>query len=140
MLTDVFLSGANAITLDGKVVCTDGNGNRVAALIFGPKKVIIVAGVNKLVADLDEALRRIHEVACPLNVRRHVLKHHHPELALEKPCVKAGKCNDCSHVTRGCNYTVIIEAAHAPEAAGQRYSPEHLARVNIIIVGEALGF
>ena len=139
LLADVFLSGANAITIDGKVVCTDGNGNRVAALIFGPKKVIIVAGVNKIVTNLDEAFKRIHEVACPINARRHVVKHHAPELYLEKPCVKLGKCTDCTHVARECIYTVLIEAAKSPEISGQMYSQEHLSRVNIIIVGEILG-
>lgn len=140
MMADVFLSGANAITLDGKVVCTDGNGNRVAALIFGPKKVIIVAGANKIVADLNEALKRIHEIAAPLNTHRHVLKHHASELSLEKPCVRTGRCTDCNHVERGCCYTVVIEAARAPEHALRGgYSLEHVNRVNIVIVGEALG-
>lgn len=139
MLADVFLSGANAITLDGKVVCTDGNGNRVAALIFGPKKVIIVAGVNKIVANLDEAFKRIHEIACPINARRHVVKHHASELYLEKPCVKIGKCTDCTHMARECIYTIIIEAAKSPELAGKMYPPEHLTRVYIVIVGETLG-
>ena len=139
LLADVFLSGANAITLDGKVVCTDGNGNRVAAIIFGPKKVIIVAGVNKIVANLDEAFRRIHEVACPGNSYRHVWQHHASEVSLEKPCVKEGRCVDCSHIARGCCYTVIIEAARDPSSALGGYSREHVERVNIILVGKILG-
>jgi len=68
LLADVFLTGTNAITLDGKIVNTDGVGNRVAAMIFGPKKVIIVVGANKIVRNVDEAVRRIREVAAPLNV------------------------------------------------------------------------
>lgn len=144
LLTDVFLSGANAITLDGKVVCTDGTGNRVAALIFGPKKVIIVVGVNKIVADLDEAFKRIHEVVVPVCHRWDVLKHNAaPEYYLETPCVKTGKCTDCTSVGRGCCYTVIIEAAKDPRRdVGKRgipFSDEFLARINIIIVGENLG-
>ncbi|MBI2907616.1 MAG: lactate utilization protein [Chloroflexi bacterium] len=145
LLADVFLSGANAITLDGKVVCTDGTGNRVAALIFGPKKVIIVAGVNKIVANLEEALRRIHEVVVPLCHRWDVLKHHAaPEYYLETPCVKSGQCNDCTSIGRGCCYTIIIESAKHPERdvakrGGKPYPSEYLARTNIIIVGEELG-
>ncbi|MBI2907618.1 MAG: lactate utilization protein [Chloroflexi bacterium] len=144
MLADVFLSGANAITLDGKVVCTDGIGNRVAALIFGPDKIIIVAGVNKIVANLDEALRRIHEVVVPLCHRWDVMKHNAGELLLETPCVKAGTCNDCTSVGRGCCYTIIIEAAQSTvrdiaKRKDKPYPPEFWARVNIIIVGESLG-
>ncbi|MBI2907615.1 MAG: lactate utilization protein [Chloroflexi bacterium] len=145
MLVDVFLSGANAITLDGKVVCTDGTGSRVAALIFGPKKVIIVSGVNKIVADLDEALRRIHEVVVPICHEWDVLKHRAaPEYYLETPCVRSGTCNDCTSIGRGCCYTIIIESGKHPQRdltkrGGRPYPPEYLNRTNIIIVGENLG-
>jgi len=74
--SDVFLTGTNAVTLDGKLVSTDALGNRVAAMLFGPEKVIVVAGVNKIVKDVDEALVRIREVAAPINAKRHYLKHH----------------------------------------------------------------
>ncbi len=67
---DVFLSSANAITLEGKIVNVDGRGNRVALITFGPKRVIIVAGKNKIVANYEEAIDRIKKVACPLNVKR----------------------------------------------------------------------
>ncbi len=141
MMTDVFLSGANALTMDGKVVCTDGNGNRVAALIFGPKKVIIVAGANKLVANLDEAFRRIHEIAAPLNSRRHVMKHHAPDISLETPCAITGSCVDCTSPGRPCCYTVIIEAGRSAESGARAgYSMAHLERIHIVIVGETLGF
>ncbi len=79
-LADVFLAGTNAVTLDGRLVNVDGLGNRVAAMIFGPKKVILVAGVNKIVKDVNEALERIHQVAAPMNAKRHYLKHHYDEL------------------------------------------------------------
>ncbi len=142
LLADVFLSGANAITLDGKVVCTDGHGNRVAALIFGPKKVIIVAGVNKIVDNLDLAFKRIHEIAVPGNTRRHVVLHNAPATGLETPCVKTGVCKDCAHVARSCCYTVIIEAGKEADYASQgvgSYPRETVERINIILVGENLG-
>jgi hypothetical protein len=68
--SDVFLASTNAVTLDGQLVNTDGAGNRVNGMVFGPRKAIVVAGVNKIVANLESALRRIKEVAVPLNCRR----------------------------------------------------------------------
>jgi L-lactate utilization protein LutB len=125
---DVFLTGSNAVTLDGKLVNTDGRGNRVAPMIYGPDKVIFLAGANKIVKDLDEALQRIHGVAAPVNAKRHALKHHAPELA-ELPCVRTGSCADCRHEFRICRYTVIIEGA----------MPWEKDRLNVILVGEELG-
>jgi L-lactate utilization protein LutB len=75
LLSDVYLTGLNAITLEGTIVCTDGSGNRVAAMMFGPKKVIAVAGCNKIVPTVDDALRRIRDWAGPVNALRHKLKH-----------------------------------------------------------------
>jgi hypothetical protein len=75
LLSDVYLSGTNAITLGGTIVSTDGSGNRVAAMMFGPKKVIIICGCNKICADVDDALRRIRDWAGPVNAWRHRLKH-----------------------------------------------------------------
>jgi hypothetical protein len=75
LLSDVYLTSTNAITLGGTIVSTDGSGNRVAAMMFGPKKVIIVAGCNKIVADVDDAMRRIRDWAGPINAIRHRLKH-----------------------------------------------------------------
>jgi len=125
---DVFLSGTNAITLKGTLVNTDGIGNRVAPMIFGPKKVIIVAGVNKIVRDLDEALDRVHNIAAPLNGMRHHLKHNFPETA-ELPCVKTGRCVDCSHPGRMCRCTGIIEGSDFRQKG----------RINVVLVGEELG-
>lgn len=136
MTADVFLSGANAITLDGKVVATDSTGNRVAAMIFGPKKIIIVAGVNKLVADLDAALERIHGIAAPMNLWHHAAYHRRPGW-FEVPCVKAGKCVDCAHAERGCNFTIVIEGNRSTPP---QHSDEHTHRHNILLVGESLGF
>jgi hypothetical protein len=75
LLSDIYLCGTNAITLAGTIVSTDGSGNRVAAMMFGPKRVIIVAGCNKICTDVDDALRRIRDWAGPVNAWRHRLKH-----------------------------------------------------------------
>jgi hypothetical protein len=125
---DILITGTNAVTLDGKLVNIDGSGNRVAAMIFGPAKVILVAGVNKIVNDSEAALGRIHQYAAPMNAKRHLLKHFSPGLA-ELPCVKTGNCADCRMDWRICNYTVIIEGA----------MPFHKGRINLIMVGEELG-
>ena len=125
---DIFVTSTNAITLDGKVVNIDGNGNRVAAMIYGPGKVILVAGIEKIVKDVPEALERIHNYAAPINAERHHLKHH-DEMLGALPCVKTGSCADCRHEYRICNYTAIIEGA----------LPKHKDRINVVLVGEELG-
>lgn len=127
LVSDYFLTGANAITIDGKIVSTDGTGNRVAAMVFGPKKVIVVVGINKIVRDVEEAIRRIREVAAPMNAVRHLTKHHNK--FGELPCVKTGFCVDCNHPRRTCHYTVIVEGAIEREKD----------RNHVIIVGEELG-
>jgi len=125
---DIFLTGTNAITLDGKLVNIDGFGNRVSAMIFGPKKVIVVVGVNKITKDSNEAIERIHQIAAPINAKRHSLKHHRPELS-DLPCVRTGSCIDCNHDWRICRYTVIIEGTMTRERG----------RINVVLVGEELG-
>ena len=126
--TDIYVIGTNAVTLDGKLVNTDGYGNRVAAMIFGPKKVIVVVGTNKIVKDVDEALKRIREVCAPINATRHAAKYHHPQF-LELPCVKTGICTDCNHPWRICHHTTITEGV----------SERRRGHINVIIVGESLG-
>lgn len=116
---DVFLSGTNAITSDGKLVNVDGAGNRAAAMIFGPKKVIIIVGINKVVRDVAEAERRIQECAAPINNKR---------LGKTNPCTKTGICMDCQSPARICNVTTII----------RKRMP--LTDTTVIIVGEELGF
>lgn len=116
---DVFLASSNAVTLDGKLVNVDGAGNRVAAMIFGPKRVIIIAGVNKIVRDVPEAERRIELYAAPLNNKR---------LNRPNPCTQTGICMDCQSPSRICNITTII-----------RKCPP-LTDIHVIIVGENLGF
>jgi hypothetical protein len=125
---DILITGTNAITLDGKIVNIDGAGNRVAAMIFGPSKVILVMGINKIVKDVEEGLRRIHQYAAPVNAQRHVIKHHSLGFS-DLPCVKTGSCVDCCHEWKICNYTVIIDGA----------LPQHRGRINVILVGEELG-
>ena len=125
LTSDVFVTGTNALTLDGKIVNVDGHGNRVAAMLFGPDRVIIVVGVNKIVEDLPAALERIRTVAAPMNVKRHTSFDPMP------PCGVTGECSDCSAPWRISNKTVIIER----EYRNERYAPVML----VIIVGEALG-
>lgn len=125
LTSDVFVTGTNALTLDGKIVNVDGHGNRVAAMLFGPGAVIVVVGINKVVRDLDEAMERIRHQAAPLNVARHT------EFDPMPPCGITGACSDCSSPWRICNKTVIIERQYAND----RYDPV----LSVIIVGEELG-
>ena len=115
----VFLTSANALTLGGELVSTDGFGNRVCAMTFGPGKVIIAVGVNKIVGDLEAALRRVKEVAAP-----QVMK----ESGAPIPCVQTGICNDCNAPMRGCRATMILE--RRPLATD----------TTVLVVGEELGF
>lgn len=121
--SDVFLVGTNAITLGGELINMDGRGNRVAAMIFGPKKVLVVTGVNKIVRDREEGIRRIKEVAGPANSRRKQFPVEH-----QPPCVASGFCSDCkAPLTICCALTVI---------RGQRADPD---RIHVFIIGEELG-
>ncbi|UCE65119.1 MAG: lactate utilization protein [Candidatus Zixiibacteriota bacterium] len=125
LTSDVFVTGTNAITMDGKIVNVDALGNRVAAMLFGPKKVIIVVGINKIVKNVEEALDRIRETAAPLNVKRH------PEFDPAPQCGETGVCDDCTSPWRICNKTVIIERQYDND----KYRPV----ITVIIVGEELG-
>jgi hypothetical protein len=106
-LSDIFLTGTNAITQDGKLVNVDATGNRVAGMFWGHPLSIIVAGRNKIVGNLDEALDRIRNVIAPSHFRIRT-----GELGgrkRETPCVITGKCIDCRAADRGCNIFTIIE-------------------------------
>jgi L-lactate utilization protein LutB len=116
---DLFLSGSNAVTLEGDIVNVDGNGNRIAALTFGPRKTVVVVGANKVVRDLDEALARLETRAAPMNNKR---------LERPNPCVQSGSCEDCRLETRICRVYQIL-----------RRRPS-LSDFSVIVVGEALGF
>ncbi len=116
---DLFLSSSNAVTLEGDIVNVDGNGNRVAALTFGPKKTIVVVGANKVVRDLEEAQDRIEATASPMNNKR---------LNRPNPCVKAGTCQDCQGETRIC---CVYQVLHRRPL---------LSDFTVIVVGEPLGY
>lgn len=119
LLCPFYLSSANAVTLSGEVVNTDGIGNRVAGISFGPGTVIIVAGYNKLVADLEAAFERIREVAAPANATRY---------NLDTPCVERGRCQDCSRPARICRVTTIVSRRPM------------MTDFKVFLVGESLGF
>ena len=119
MQSDIFLSGINALVTDGRIVNIDGIGNRVTSMIFGPDRVILVAGINKIVETLDAAFYRIKNVASPPNARR---------LSIPTPCAKTGKCMDCRSPQRICRAVTILE-----------WRPM-LTKTLVIIVNESLGF
>lgn len=116
---DIMIASSNAVTLDGKLVNLDGVGNRVAAMMFGPRKVILVVGMNKVAADLESAVSRIKHYAAPLNAIR---------LDRETPCAVDGLCADCRVPQRVCNMWSVIE--------GHREK----GRIHVVLVGEDLGY
>ena len=116
---DTFFSSSNAITMDGQLVNVDGTGNRVGAMMFGPRQVVVIAGVNKIVSDLDSAMERIETYAAPINNKR---------LNRPNPCTVTGICMDCQGPARICNITTIL---HKKPGA---------LLFTVILVGETLGF
>ncbi len=118
-ISDTFLASTNALTEDGELYNVDGNGNRVAAMIYGPTQVIIVAGVNKIVKDPEEAKLRVENVAAPLNTKR---------LDCDTPCKETGKCAHCHSDRRICCSYVTLAQQRVPD------------RIKVIIVNEKLGF
>lgn len=96
---DTFITGTNAITEDGELFNIDGNGSRVAPMIYGPRQVIVVVGTNKITENAEEAIVRTRQIAAPLDAKR---------LGKDTPCTKLGKCIDCSHQQRICNDFVLI--------------------------------
>jgi len=119
MSSDLFLSSSNAVTMNGELVNIDGAGNRVNSITFGPEKVVLVAGFNKLVEDIQEAIKRIKNVVTPMNARR---------LNIEVPCAKLGYCVDCNSPDRLCRAVVILERKPL------------LTDLLVILVGEELGY
>lgn len=118
-LSDYYLMSTNAITLDGELVNIDGAGNRVACLIHGPKNVIIVAGMNKLVTDIPSGYDRIKNIASPANVQR---------LNKNTPCYHTGRCGDCFSPDCICSQTVITRRSSVP------------GRIKVFLVAENLGY
>ena len=118
LFCDTFLMGANAMSLDGQMVSIDGTGNRIGALVYGPKSVIVIVGMNKVADNLDEAIRRARTVAAPKNKQR---------FGDGTPCAVTGVCGDCKSEKCICNHIVITRHCR-PEG-----------RIKFILVGEDLG-
>lgn len=116
---DWFFMGANAITLDGELVNIDGNANRLALLLHGPKHVCVIAGMNKVVSDVESGLKRIRTVTCPLNAAR---------LHTATPCELTGVCADCH--AKGCMCCQEVITRHS----------RHADRIHVVLVGESLGY
>ena len=116
---DYFIMGTNAITLDGQLVNVDGRSNRVCFLCYGPEKVLVIAGMNKLSTDLEEAMKRARNVAAPMNTVR---------LNKKTPCSVTGKCADCLSPDCICAQTVITRMS------------QEAGRIKVILVGEELGY
>lgn len=119
LLTDWYITGSNAISKDGRIINVDHSGNRVAAINFGPDNVIIVVGVNKIVETWQEGIKRVKNIACPLNAKR---------AGYNPPCVALSKCVDCTSSERVCNNLSIVE--------GQSIKN----RIKIFIVNNEIGF
>ncbi|MCP4110273.1 MAG: lactate utilization protein [Desulfobacteraceae bacterium] len=116
---DCFFCSANGIAATGEIVNVDGAGNRNSAMTFGVKKVVIVAGMNKVTADLESALKRVREVAGPMRAK---------SLNMETPCAETGICNDCNVPQRICRITTIL------------HRKPMLTDVSVILVNQPLGF
>jgi hypothetical protein len=118
-LSDYYLMSTNAITLNGELINIDGNGNRLASLIHGPAHVIIVAGMNKVVTDVESGYKRVKTTACPPNAVR---------LSRKTPCGATGKCGDCLSPDCFCNQIVITRRSG------------HVGRIKVVLIGEELGY
>ena len=116
---DCFLLSANGISETGEIVNVDGVGNRTNAMSFGPGKVIIVAGVNKIAPDLHSAIKRVREIAAPMRAK---------DLGMETPCAETGICVDCNSPMRICNITAIL------------HRKPMLTDISVIIVNQELGY
>lgn len=119
LLCDTYLAGTNAITEDGELINIDGNGNRVAAMTFGPKSVIIACGMNKVAKDVISAAARARNYAAPVNAQRFDIK---------TPCKATGTCADCKSPDSICTYIVRTRLC---KPAG---------RIKVVLIGESLGF
>ena len=118
LLVDLFITGTNAVTDTGMLINLDMHGNRIAAITFGPKNVVILVGRNKIVPDLEEAMFRIKDYTAPTNAMR---------LDMKTPCVKTSRCEDCSSPNRICNTWTITEKSYPK------------GRVKVVLINEDLG-
>lgn len=117
LLVDTFLTSANALSMDGQMVNIDGTGNRLAAICFGPRQVIVIAGMNKVEDTLDAAVQRARTVAAPMNQQR---------FGFPNPCGATGSCADCKSETCICNHILITRHCRGN-------------RIKFVLVGEDLG-
>lgn len=117
--SDVFITSTNAITMQGELYNIDGTGNRVAAMIFGPKRVIVVAGCNKVVVNEEEAMLRVRNIAAPMNTER---------LNKDTPCRKLGFCADCTSEQRICDAFTALKRCH------------EAGRIHVILINEPYGY
>jgi len=127
LIADIFITGANALSIEGQIVSIDGTGNRVSAMSFGPSKVIIVVGKNKITKDVSSAINRNFDVAAPLTYLRHNEKHHNRHF---NPCMNIGWCPDCRSDRRGCLNLVIVDGA----------LKMNKDRIHLVLVNENLGY
>ena len=118
LTAELYLTSSNAVTEDGRLVNIDGTGNRVAAISFGPKKVMVVVGTNKLVTTVEKGIERIRQISAPFNAMR---------LKKKVPCVVTGHCVDCQSPERICRTTVITDFPIP-------------GRIEVILIDESLGF
>jgi hypothetical protein len=119
VLSACFLCSVNALSVSGELVNVDGIGNRTNGMAFGPEKVVIIAGMNKVALDLEAALRRVKEVAAPMRAK---------SLSMETPCAETGICNDCNAPQRICRITTIL------------HRKPMLTDVSVVLINEELGF
>ena len=117
--SDFFLMGTNAITIDGELINIDGRGNRVAFLCYGPQNVLILAGMNKVVSDVESGFKRVRDIASPPNTIR---------LNKKTPCAVTGKCEDCYSPDCICGQFVVTRRSGVPK------------RIKVILIGEELGY
>ena len=118
LLVDLYFTGTNAVTEEGQLVNLDMIGNRIGGLTFGPREVVVLAGRNKIVPDIEEAMLRIKNYVAPVNAMR---------LDMKTPCVKTGRCEDCKSPSRICNTWAITEKAYPK------------GRVKVILINQDLG-
>jgi len=123
LLADIMVASTNAITMDGRLVNLDATGNRVAGMLFGPKKVILVVGMNKVAIDLEAAFDRVRTIAAPANNMRLAAAY-----GLKNPCIEDGRCHQCMSETKLCNLWTIIEGSSVKD------------RIHVVLVGEDLGY
>lgn len=116
---DAYFTSTNAITENGELYNVDGNGNRIAAMLYGPDKVIVIAGVNKIVKDINDAIRRNEEISAPANAKR---------IGTKTPCNTVGHCMDCSSPERICCEYAIIKKQRTAN------------RIHVIFLNESFGY